>query len=407
MKSDNVLDAMTLARQNQDWVVAIRRHIHENPELSGKEDNTIRYISDILKSLGVAHFEIENGGILATIKGPAEKDKGRNVFLRADCDALPVQEQENLNGTRKVWSKVPGVMHACGHDAHTAMLLGAAKVLQEKCEELEGTVYLCFERGEESTNAKYILAYMERHEYRVDSCFAIHVYPDVRTGVIAVNDTAALGGIGVFFIDIEGKGGHGSRPDMADSPIDCFTAIYQRLQTLRLTKIRPFSPLSYSVGTLQAGTRPNIIPQSLSFTGTVRYYDDDSVQTFYSELRHIVETVCAAYHCTPHLKNLSTYLPATINDPSYASFARDTFAQNIGAENVVQVTPETGSDSFGQYLKQWPGCYAFLGVKNPQKGSGASLHNSQFDLDEDALALGTACHVMYVQSFLSSGFSGM
>ncbi len=400
------MDVMKLAERDRDAVVAIRRHLHENPELSGKEFGTIRYISSILQSYGIEHTEIENGGILATIKGPAEKDTGRSVLLRADCDALPIQEKENLNGTRQTWSKVDGVMHACGHDAHVAMLLGAGKILQENREALTGTVYLCFERGEEfSGNAKYILAYLEKHGYRIDTCFAIHVRPGLRTGVLAVNDGAVLGGIGGFVIGIEGKGGHGSRPDLADNPIDCFVAIYQRMQTLRLTKIPPFKPLSYSVGKLEAGSQANIIPQKLEFSGTVRYYDDESVSTFVSEMRLLVDSTCRAYHCTPQIKYLSAYLPATINDPAYAAFAREIFSQQLGADNVVQIDPETGSDSFGQYIRQWPGCYAFLGVNDPEKGTGAIVHNEQFDLDEDSLPVGVACHVLYAQSFLNSGFS--
>ena len=151
-----------LAKKYEEYTIATRNYLHEHPELSNQEYETIKFIMAELEKMGVEYVEIPEGGVLATIRGT--EDNGKSVMLRADCDALPVLEKENLNCTRKVWSKNPGVMHACGHDAHTAMLLGAAKVLSEKRDEIKGTIYLIFERGEEGTgNVRYIIPYCEKH----------------------------------------------------------------------------------------------------------------------------------------------------------------------------------------------------------------------------------------------------
>ena len=392
-----------IAKKYQDYMVGVRRHMHENPELSGQEYETVKFIMAELDKMGIEYTEVENGGVLAYIRGP--KDNGKTVLLRADCDALPVLEKENLNGTRCVWSKNEGLMHACGHDAHTAALLGAAKVLLEKKEEIEGTVILCFERGEEMAGSvKYIFAYMEKNGINVDSCFGMHTQLPLETGKVAVNDTNALAGAFAFDITIEGAGGHGSRPDQAENPIDCFLAIYMRMQSLRLTKVNPFTPATYSIGKLNSGIQRNVIPQTLNFAGTMRYYDDESVEVFRKELKELVEKTCEAYHCKATFNDFGPPGYATVNDPECASFARKVFAEDIGEENVTQVEPLMGSESYSQYLKIWPGCFGFLGVHNPEKGTGAANHNERFDIDEDALQTGAACYATYALEFLKSDF---
>ena len=178
---------LELAKKYYDYMVGVRRYLHENPELTGQEYNTVKYIDGELTKMGIEHTVVENGGILGYIRGPKP---GRTVLLRADCDALPVLEKDNLKNCRVVWSKNEGVMHACGHDSHVAGLLGAAKILLDKKDEIEGTVILCFERGEEGGgNVRYIFAYMEKNNIHVDSCFGLHVGCARPTGKIAVNDT--------------------------------------------------------------------------------------------------------------------------------------------------------------------------------------------------------------------------
>lgn len=390
------------AKKYRDYMVYVRRYMHENPEPSGQEYETVKFIMSELDKMGIKYTEVENGGVLAEIEG---KKPGKTVLLRADCDALPVLEKENLNCTRAVWSKKEGLMHACGHDAHTACLLGAAKILLEKQEEIEGKVILCFERGEEMAGSvKYIFAYMEKNNIHVDSCFGMHTNLPLETGKVAVNDTNALAGAFGFDITIEGQGGHGSRPDQAENPINCFLAIANRLEALRLEKISPFMPATYSIGKLSSGTQGNIIPQTLNFAGTMRYYDDEAVNIFRREFRRLVEKTCEAYHCKATFNNFAAPGFATVNDVECSVFARGAFAAELGTENICQIEPQMGSESYSQYLKQWPGCFAFLGVHNPAKGTGAANHNERFDVDEDALPVGAACYATYALEFLKTDF---
>ncbi len=391
------------AKSHQDFMVKIRRHMHEYPELSGKEFETIKYIKTVLDELGVEYVEVENGGILGKIVG---KKEGKSVMLRADIDALPVQEnKDNLKeGARVSVSKNEGCMHACGHDGHTAMLLGAAKILLNNKDDINGTVYLCFERGEEGTgNCKYIFKYIEDNNIKIDSAFAIHLYASLETGVMAINDAEMMAGAMGFLIEIEGKGGHGSRPDQSINPIDAFVGIYQGMQSLRLTKIDPYKPLTYSVGVLQGGNVGNVIPQSVKFGGSVRVFDREAVGLkFREEFKHLVDEVCKAYKCVPHYHAFSMPGFAVINDKECSLLAQKVIKEEIGTEKVVNIEPWMASESFARYLKLFPGVFAFLGVKNEAKGIGAAHHNHAFDIDEDVFPLGAAGAVKYAVEFLNS-----
>jgi len=391
-----------IAGKHEEYIIAMRRYFHENPELSNREDNTVSVIAEQLESMNIPYVVVENGGVLATIRG--EKDKGKAVLLRADIDALPVQETpDNLKpGGRTCMSKVPGVMHACGHDGHIAMLLGAAKILAERRSELEGTVYLCFERGEEATgNVGYIFAYIEKNDIKIDTVYGIHLLATAPSGYMVINDTNMMAGAMAFDITIEGCGGHGSRPDQAVNPIDAFWAIYGGMMSLRVRKIDPYKMLSYSVGKVNAGVAGNIIPQTVNFSGSMRTFDPDGAgTTFYSEFRHLIDSTCEAYGCRP-IYNFYTRpgLPI-VNDPELARFARAVIGEDIGTEKVGEGEPWMASDSYSQYLTQWPGVYSFLGMQNPEKGVGAAHHNQEFDVDEDVLKLGAAAAATYAVEYL-------
>lgn len=390
---------LDIAKKYQDYMVSCRRYLHENPELSGQEYNTVKFIDEELTKMGVEHIVVENGGVLGFIRGPKE---GRTVLLRADCDALPILEKNNLKDNRIVWSKNPGVMHACGHDSHTAGLLGAAKVLLEKQAEIEGTVILCFERGEEGGgNVRYIFAYMDQHGIKPDSCFGLHVGCSLPTGKIAVNDTRVNAGAMFFQVTLEGRGGHGSRPDRSINPISCFVDIYQRMQGLRLNYVDPYQTCSYSIGMLNSGHAANIIPQTLTFAGTMRTYDPETAgMKFYTEFKETIESIAKLHGCKVTYDSYPVPGLATVNEPEYAKFARDVLAEEFGAENVCQQEPSMGSESYSQYLKQWPGVFAGLGVGNPEKGTGASGHNERYDIDEDGMCYGAAAHATYAIEYL-------
>ena len=389
------------AKKYQDYMVEKRRYFHENPELTGQELKTVQYLSDELTAMGIEHVVIENGGILATIKGGLPGEGA--VLLRADVDGLPVLETpDNLKpGMRTCISKNPGVMHACGHDGHMAMLLGAAKILLEKKDEIEGTVYLCFERGEEASgNVEYIFPYIEKNNIKIDTVYATHLLATAPSGYLAINDEGMMAGSMGFSVTIEGAGGHGSRPDQANSPIDCFVAIYQRLQSLRLTKVDPFKTCTYSVGLLQAGNQRNVIPQTLTFGGTMRTFDRDGVgMTFREEFKKAVDGICSAYGCKVTY-NLGTPGYGVVNDADMAQWARKVIGEELGKDNVGTWDPWMASESYSQYLQQWPGVFAFLGIQNEEKGVGAAHHNQEFDIDEDVLYKGAAASATYAIEYL-------
>ncbi len=390
-----------LAKKHEDYILQMRRHFHENPELSGQEFETIKRICRELDAMGIEYIEVENGGVLGFIEGPKP---GRTVLLRADVDALPVQETaDNLKpGMRTCISKVPGVMHACGHDGHTAMLLGAAKILLEKKDELEGRVVLCFERGEEGGgNVKYIFRYIEKNNIQIDACYGIHLWANAPAGYMVINDKNMMAG-GVWFdITIEGRGGHGSRPDQSISPLDAFWAFYGGLQQLRLTKIDPYEPLTYSIGLLEAGAVGNVIPQTLHFAGSARLFDAEVAgQRFYDEFVNLLENTCKAYHCVPKYNALTKPMHGTINHPDMAQWARKVIGRDIGEEKIGTYEPWMGSESYGTYMRQWPGVLAFIGMNNPEKGVGAAHHNQAFDIDEDVLYLGAAGAATYAMEYL-------
>ncbi len=392
---------LKIAKRYEEYIISMRRYFHAHPELTDHEDATMDAICAELGKMGVEYVVIPHGGVLGKIHGAKP---GKAVLLRADCDALPVKEAENLNDTRCVWSETEGVMHACGHDGHMAMLLGAAQILLDKKDEIAGTVYLCFERGEELMfNVKHIFKYIDDNNIQIDSCYGSHVWADLPTGVIAINDSDMMASTMAFEITIVGKGGHGSRPDQSNSPLDCFTAIYQRLESIRLTKISPFKTCTYSIGYVHAGNMMNnVIPQEVHFAGTMRTFDIEGAGArFRAEFKRAIDNICEAYDCQPIYHIYPYPYPPTVNDAQCAQFARQAIGEALG-QQVIQCEPWMASESFGSYLAQWPGVFAFIGINNPDKGTGAAHHNEHFDLDEDVLVKGACAHATYALEFLNS-----
>ncbi|MDR3138988.1 MAG: amidohydrolase, partial [Treponema sp.] len=280
--SINGIDVLSLAKASENYTVEVRRHLHRHPELTRVEFETLKYIRSHLEKWGIPYVEVEDGGIFAFI---GDESRGKTVLLRADIDALPIQEDpRNLARKREVISEVPGVQHACGHDAHTAMLLTAGKILKEYEGKIPGRVLLMFERGEEGGgNFRQLLYYLEDKKIRVDGGHAIHVRPGVPAGkIVAVPGPIMSAGCG-FNVTITGRGGHGSRPDLANSPLDCFTSLYQSLKDIRLKHISPFDNFTFSVGTISYGNRGNVIPGELNFQGSARTVNEANVERFFDE----------------------------------------------------------------------------------------------------------------------------
>lgn len=398
---------MYLEKANElfDYTVDIRRKMHENPELAGKEDETVKLVCQKLNEMGISYDLVNQGGIIGYIKANKEIDNPKTILLRADLDALPFDEpNNNLSKPRIVKSKNEGVMHACGHDGHTAILLTAAKILNESRNDFAGTIILCFERGEESgVGYKYLLAYLDDNDIKVDACYAIHVSPDYDAGVMAIGAGGINAGAVAFDITIKGNSGHGSRPYEANNPLDCFVDIYNGLKSLRMNNFSPFDPITYSIGVVQMGSKYNQIPENLQFRGSMKFFDRENVgYKFYRDFKALIINKARANSCKVRFNTYTKPRFSIINDLNLSALALTSMTDELGEDFVKEASPSMGSDTFATYSHQWPGLYLMLGVSNPDQGSGAALHSPKFDLDERALSNGAAATARFVVDFLNS-----
>ena len=388
-----------------DYTVGIRRKIHENPELPGEEEETIKLIKAELKKASIRYEEVPQGGILGFIEGEKESANPKTILLRADLDALPFDEpSRNLKKDRVVQSKNPGVMHACGHDGHAAIMTTVGKILAETKDQFAGNIILCFERGEESgINYKYLMAYIDHNDINIDACYAIHVSPDYEAGVMAIREGGINAGAMAFDVTLKGESGHGSRPYEANNPLECFVDIYESMKALRMDKFSPFEPITYSIGVVEMGNQFNQIPDSLTFKGSVRFFDREKVgYKFYSLLRSVIINKARDNGCKVRFNQFTRPHFPIINDKDLAELARNVMADEIGSEFITEAKASMGSDSFAAYTAQWPGLYLMLGITNSEVGSGAALHSDKFDLDEKALQNAVAATARFVVDYLNS-----
>lgn len=319
---------------------------------------------------------------------------------------MPFNEPEkNLKNKRLVRSNKKGVMHACGHDGHTAMALTSAKILYENRDDFSGKVIFCFERSEETgENCKYIMAYLGKNEINIDTSFAIHVASEYESGVMAIKSGGINAGPMMFDITIKGESGHGSRPYLANNPLDCFVDIYEGLKSLRMDKFSPFEPMTYSIGVVEMGNQFNQIPDKLRFKGSVRFFDRKEVgYKFYREFQSLIINKVKTHNCRVVFNTYSRPHFPIINDEDLTDLANEVIKDELGEGFVTRANPSMGSDSFAVYTAQWPGLYLMLGIRNEELGSGAALHSTMFDLDEEALKNGVAATVRYVVEYLNSG----
>ena len=400
-KGEEKMDILKESLALSDYTTAIRRHLHENPELSGREFNTVKLICEELDKAGVSYVNIPDGGVLACIDGP---QSGKTVLLRADCDALPIQElPDNAKKPKVCVSHVPGVAHMCGHDGHTAMLLSAAKILSKNRDAIKGRVYLLFERGEEGTNnIYYVMKYIQENNIHIDAAFAEHTDTALTAGHVACQAGPAHAGAFSYEITLTGKGGHGSRPDKSNNPIDCFVSIYECIKSIRMNYVDPTVILTNSMGMVKAGEVGNVIPQTLSFAGTCRFYDAAAGNLFKQKLRQIVETQAALFDCQVSFDKMVGPILPVINNDDLSAIGTEAIIKAMGPDAIQHKDLNMGSESFSVLCKYYPGVMMRIGIGNEEEGMTVGGHNPGYDLDEKGLPYGTASYVAVALGFLES-----
>lgn len=391
-------------RELAPYAVELRRHLHRHPEPTSREFETVKFICAQLSKLGIPYHNIPDGGILAEIRSAGLEDASApHVLLRADCDALTMEESETVAGLpRACRSENPGVAHMCGHDSHMAMLLGAARLLAGMDPaEIKGVIYLLFERGEEGGNCiYYVMKYIQEQGIRIDTCFAMHVDPQTEVGKFALKPGPDRAGSVMFEVELIGKGGHGSRPDLANNPIDCFVAIAGALKDVRMRHIAPDRIITVNIGSVRSGSKRNIVPESLKFNGTARLFDVDTGKLFKERLHAIIESMAALYGCRAVYQEFSGPSLSVSNDPTATQLAQDALTELFGADNVEDAGIDMTAESFSTLSTYYPSVMVRLGVWDKTRGEAAGLHKPEFDLDERALPYGIAAYAAYALRYL-------
>jgi amidohydrolase len=389
-----------LARQVAPAVVQWRRDFHAHPELSNREARTAAKVADELKAMGIEEIRtrVAGHGVVALVRGRSALPA---VALRADMDALPIVEQTGLPFA----SQNPGVMHACGHDAHTAMLLGAAKVLVELRRQLPGSVKLIFQPAEESPpvgetgGARQMVKENVLQDPEVSAIFALHVDPQLPTGKLGYRPGPLLAGADHFRITVRGKQSHGAMPWLGVDPIVAAAHVVLALQTIASRGIDARKPVVVSVGVIRSGTAWNIIPTEAVLEGTIRAHEEPVRRQVLEQLRRIAEHTALAHGATAEVVHAS-YGPPTRNDPELARRMKPTLERVAGAPGVIDVEPFMGSEDFAEYAQRKPGFFIFLGVRNEALGAVHSLHTPHTMIDEAALPLGTRLLATLAVDFL-------
>lgn len=374
-----------------DYIIAMRRAIHAHPELGGQEHKTQALIIRELKKDGIAVRRCGTGvvGILEG-KGHAHKKKSVVAF-RADMDALPIQEETG----KPYASQIKNVMHACGHDAHVAMLLGAAKVLSSAAQrkELNATVVFIFQPNEERGQGALQMIDARCLVPRPHAIYALHLCPFLPSGIIGLKHGAMMAGVDQFTITLTGSGGHGAYPHLTSDVIVAGAALVQGLQTVVSRCVQPTEPAVLSIGKIAAGETFNVLPKKLELIGTVRSISSATRKKINTRLKELTQQYARAYHLDykVHIESFGNPLCNHTGPVEHVH----TIAQQLFGKKSVQMLdePSMGGEDFAEYLQHVSGCFIYLGIRNSQKGIVHSWHQPLFDIDEDVLEHGTALFV--------------
>ncbi|HKT22231.1 MAG TPA: carboxypeptidase CpsA [Nitrososphaerales archaeon] len=389
------MDFLAEAKQFEPEIVKTRRALHQHPELSYREGWTSRFVAERLRKLGI---EVKTGvggtGVVGLLRGAK---KGSVVGLRADMDALPVHEMSEV----PFRSRVDGVMHACGHDTHMAMLLGAAKLLSDHREELSGAVKFLFQPAEEHGGRGGALPMIEAGAMSspdVDYVFGLHISSGEKSGEFGVKEGPVMAAPDTFRVRIVGKGGHGSAPHETVDPVYLAAHVILALQGISSRMIDPVRPFVITVGAVHSGTKENIIPDFAQLEGTIRTLDEATRRLAKKKVKEVVKGVCRSFGASADVEFERDAYPVTVNDPKTTEKVIKILKRIPGAK-VKRMEAIMGGEDFSRFLQKAPGTFYFLGTMNRAKGCVYPNHSARFRVDEEVLKLGSASLAMLAFEF--------
>lgn len=399
IRNDIILEKV---KELEQYLYNTRGYLHENPEESGKEFETSKFLQEEVKKLGLSIEPVPGTGFIATLD---TGKPGKTVAIRADIDALPMPEaEENLKTKKKYVSKNEGVCHSCGHDAHMSMALTSAKILTELKDQLKGKILFLFEEGEErGLGIEAMINAIKDKE--IDGVWGIHVTSFMPSGTINVEAGPRMAGASVIDFDVVGRGGHGSRPDLSINPVFAAANVLVALGSAWANRINVEETVTLGLTMINGGTAMNIIPDKVSIAGTLRFFNKDEADKAIEVIKHTVEYTAKAHYCDVIFGNSSPLSfkssNPVINDEALSEVAENALMEILPEGAVTRGTNWFASESFRRYSEVAPAVLAFLGMENEELGVGAEHHNVHFDIDEEAMKTGVISTVKFVNDFLN------
>jgi amidohydrolase len=383
----------------KDWLVEIRRTIHMHPELGFEEVQTANLVSEWLQKLGI---EVKRGmaktGVVGLLKG---KKPGRTVAIRADMDALPIDEVKPVPYA----SKTKGKMHACGHDAHVAILLGVARFFSSIPDQVKGNIKWIFQPAEEGGGGgRLMVEEGVLGNPKVDAIFGTHVYPLLFIGKIGIMEGEALAAADRFTLVILGKGGHAASPHLTKDPILAAGHLITQIHSIVSRNINPLESGVVTIGRVSGGTAFNIIPDEVELLGTVRSLSAQVREELKSRIEQVTQGIVRSFGMDYHFSYEYGY-PVLINDPGMTKLVSEACLKGMGKDNVEVLKPSMGAEDFAYYLERCPGAYFRLGCRNEDKGIIHPYHSSLFDIDEEVLPFGVEMFVRIIDQYLELGIT--
>jgi len=387
------MNVRELSEKYKEELIALRREFHQNPELGWEEIQTSNRVEEELKKIGIKVERIAKTGVVGTLKG---KEDGKVVALRADMDALPIQE---ANNDLPYKSKNAGVMHACGHDTHTAMLLIAAKVLWELRDQIKGTVKFIFQPAEEPIQGAKKM-FEEGVMEGVDAILGIHIWSQLPTGKVSLEPGPRFAAGDRFKITVKGKGSHGAVPHLGVDAIVAASAIVMDLQSIVSREIDPLEPAVLSIGKINGGFNFNVLCNEVVLEGTTRSFNQDIQNRFPLMIKRMVDNTASSFKAKAEIDYIIGS-PSCANDPALAQIAKSGITKLYGEDVVANFEKTMGGEDFAYFIQKVPGMIVFLGGGNKEKNTTYPHHHEKFNIDEDALPVGTSLYAQFALDFLN------